>query len=173
MFNPIHLCLDSNSFLHWFNLIWSSSMIRSNYFLLTRLHWVQSYNLVQLISILRFKRIGFHSLFRINFNYLASDVLPFTFHLEDGEILSQLCSNEHDWFIPDLIQNTRGRWCPNIPGCYNYSVSPIVNCDSTGITLSALCTEVNTICIWPYVQFQRATLPPIFRSILTSYGYHM
>ena len=30
-------------------------------------------------------------------------------------------------------------------------------CDCTGIPLSTFCTEVNTICIWLYVQCQRAT----------------
>ena len=42
-------------------------------------------------------------------------------HLEDGERRFQLCSDENDWFIPDLTKNTRGWWCPNIPGGFNYS----------------------------------------------------
>ena len=41
------------------------------------------------------------------FNYLDSDVISFTFHMEDDEIRSQLCSDEHDWFSPDLTRNTR------------------------------------------------------------------
>ena len=31
------------------------------------------------------------------------------------------------------------------------------NCDSTVTPLSTFCVEVNTICIWPYIQWQRAT----------------
>ena len=61
-----------------------------------------------------------------SFNYSESDVLPFTFHVEDGEICSQLCSDEHDWFILNLTQNTRGRRCPNIPGGSKYSGFPTV-----------------------------------------------
>ena len=74
-------------------------MNRSNWFLLTRPHWVRFYESVQLISIWRFKQIEFNSLFRIPFNYLGSDVLPLTFHVEDGEIRSQSCSNEYYWFV--------------------------------------------------------------------------
>ena len=70
------------------------------------------------------KGIKFHSIFHITFNCLNSDVLPFTFHVEDGERRSQLCSDEHAWFIPDLTQNTQGQWCPNIPGGSKYSVFP-------------------------------------------------
>ena len=84
-------------------------MNQSNDFLLTQLYWVQSYESIQLISILRFKRIDFHSIFHIPFNYLDSNVIPFTFHLEDGERRSQSCSDEHDWFSPDLTQNNQGR----------------------------------------------------------------
>ena len=62
---------------------------------------------------------------------------------------------------------------PNIPGGFNYSVLPTVNCDRTSITLSTLYTEVNKICIWPYVQCQCVTPPPMFRGIWTSRGYHM
>ena len=35
------------------------------------------------------KWIDFRSLFRIPFNYLDSDVLTLTFHMEDGERRSQ------------------------------------------------------------------------------------
>ena len=157
MFNPIPICLDSISFLYWFDLISSIPMTRYNWFLLTRIHWVQSYESIQLISIWIFKRAGFHSLLLIPFNYLDSGVLPFTFHLEDGERRSQSCSDEHDLFSPYLTWNTQGRWCPNIPGGFNYWVFPTVNCDRTGIILSNFCAEVNTICIWPYVQCQCGT----------------
>ena len=62
---------------------------------------------------------------------------------------------------------------PNIPGGFNYSVLPTVNCDRTSITLSTLYAEFNKICIWPYVQCQCVTPPPMFRGIWTSRGYHM
>ena len=78
-------------------------------FLFTRLHWVQSDDSNQLISRWIFKLIKFHSLLRIPFKYLASDVLPFTFYVEYGERHSQSCSDEHDWFGTDLTQNTRGQ----------------------------------------------------------------
>ena len=84
-------------------------MTQPNYFLLTQLYWVQSYDLIQLISVCRFKRAGFHSLFRIIFNYLDSGVLPFTFYLEYGERRSQYCSDGHDWFSPDLTLNILGQ----------------------------------------------------------------
>ena len=64
-------------------------MTKSNYFLLNRIHWVQSYGLTQLISIWIFKRTVFHSIFRIPFNYLDSNVIPLISHLEDGKIRSQ------------------------------------------------------------------------------------
>ena len=63
----------------------------------------------------------FHSLFRIPFKYLESDVLAFAFQLEDGERRSQSCSDEYYWFSSDLTRNTWGQWCPNIPGGLNYS----------------------------------------------------
>ena len=39
-----------------------------------------------------------------------------------------------------------------------YSLQPSLNYyrDCTVITLSTFCVEVNTICIWPYVQYQSA-----------------
>ena len=83
-------------------------MTQSHYFLLNQLHWVQSYNSIQSISISRFKQNEFHYLFRIPFNYLDYVFLPFTLHLEDGERPSQSCSDENDWFSPDLTQNTQG-----------------------------------------------------------------
>ena len=55
------------------------------------------------------KTIEFHSVFRITFNYLDLNVLPFTFHMEDGERRPQLFSYEHDWFRPDLKKKSRGR----------------------------------------------------------------
>ena len=119
MFNTITLCINSIIFLHWFNLIRSSLVTQSNWFLLTRLHWVHYYDSIQLISIWRLKKTEFHSPFRITFNSLDSNVIPFTFHLEDGEIRSQSCSDEHDWFSPDLTWNTRVWWCPNIIGSFN------------------------------------------------------
>ena len=77
-------------------------MTQYNYLLLALLHWVHSYDSIQLISIWIFKQTEFHSLFCVPFNYLESDALPFTFHLEDGERRSKSCSDEHHWFIPDL-----------------------------------------------------------------------
>ena len=122
MFNPFPLCIDSISFLYWFNLIRSSVMTWYYQFLFTLLHWVQSYDSIQLISILIFKRIEFHSLFRIPFKYLDSDVLHVTFHLEDDEKHSQSCSDKHHWFRPYLTQNTWWRWRPYIPGDFKYFV---------------------------------------------------
>ena len=148
MFNLIPLCFNSILFLHWFDQIRSSSMTWYNQFLLTRLHWFQSYNLIQLISIWIFKRTEFHSIFPIPFNYLGSDVLYFTSHLEDGERRFQPSFYEHDWFSPDLKWNTWWWWCTNIPGGFNYFGLPTVKCDHTGITLSTFWAEVNTICIW-------------------------
>ena len=52
------------------------------------------------------KQIEFHSLFFVLFNDLDSDVLPFTFHVEYGERSPQPSTDEHDWFGPDLTQNT-------------------------------------------------------------------
>ena len=88
---------------------------------MNRLIWVQSYNSTQLIFIRIIKQIEFHSIFRITFNYLDSNVIPFTFHVEDGERRSQSCYNEHNCFRPDLKRNTQGQWCPNITGGFNYS----------------------------------------------------
>ena len=51
-------------------------MTQSNYFLLTQLYWVQSYDLIQLIPIWRFKLIDFHSLFRTPFDYLVLMLFP-------------------------------------------------------------------------------------------------
>ena len=51
-------------------------MNQSNWFLLTQLHWVQSYDYIQLIPIWRFKRIEFPYIFRITFDYLAPMFLP-------------------------------------------------------------------------------------------------
>ena len=140
-------------------------MTQSHDFLLNRLHWFQSYNSIQLISISRFRKNEFQSLFRIPLNYLVFNVPPFTFHLEDGERRFQSCSNEHDWFRAYFTWNTHRRWCPNIPGGFNYSRFPTVNCDCTGITLSYFYVEVNIICIRTYVQCQRVKLPPIFRGL--------
>ena len=53
--------------------------------------------------------IEFDSILRITFHYLDSDVLLFAFHAEDDEIRSQLCSNKHEWFSPDLTKNNQGR----------------------------------------------------------------
>ena len=61
------------------------------------------------------KRIEFLYLFRIPFNYLDSGVLPFAFHVKYVERRHQLCSDEHEWFIPDLTWNTQVQWYPNIP----------------------------------------------------------
>ena len=108
MFNTIYICINSISFMYWLDLIMLSLITWSNLFLLIRLHWVQSYDSNQLIYIWRIKRIEFQSLFRITFNYIDSDVPTFTFHVEDDEIRSQSCPNEHDWFSPYLTKNTQG-----------------------------------------------------------------
>ena len=122
---------------------------------MTWIIWVQSYDSVQLISIWIMKWIEFHSLFRIPFNYLDSDVLPLTLIAEDGERCFQLCSNGHNWCIPDLAQNTRGWWCPNISDGSKYSIFHTVQLCCTSIPLSNFWVEVKIICIWPYVQCQR------------------
>ena len=95
-----------------------------NSFLLNQLHCVQYYDSVDLISIWGFTLIEFQSLFHIPFNYLDSDVIPFPFYVEDVERRFQSYSDKHDWFGLDLTQNTRGRWCPNIPGGSKYSGFP-------------------------------------------------
>ena len=38
--------------------------------------------------------------------YSESDVFPFTFPVEDGEIRSQSHSEEYYWLVPDHTQNT-------------------------------------------------------------------
>ena len=63
MFNRMLLCLDSISFTYWLNLIRSSLTTRSNYFLS--------------IDLSEFSLITYYLLL-IYFNYLDSDVLPFT-----------------------------------------------------------------------------------------------
>ena len=52
---------------------------------------------------------------------------PLHLHLEGGERRFQLYSDEHDWFSPELTQNTRLRGCPNIYGGFNYSESLVVH----------------------------------------------
>ena len=42
-------------------------------------------------------------------------------HLEGVERRFKSCSDEHDWFSPYLTRNTRGWWCLNITGGFNYS----------------------------------------------------
>ena len=120
MFNLIHLCLDSIIFIYWLDLIRSSLMTQSNFFLI---------ELTSLGSVLRIDPIIFHldnstNWFTLSipypFNYLDSDVIPFTLNMEDGERRSQWCSDEHDWFSPDLVQNNWGQWYPNIYGGFNY-----------------------------------------------------
>ena len=61
------------------------------------------------------------SLFIISLNYYVSDVLIFTFHVEDGEICSQSHSGEYYQLGPDPMQNTQGRRYPYITGSFNYS----------------------------------------------------
>ena len=43
---------------------------------MARLHWINYYDLIQLIPIWRFKWITFHSIFCITFNYLALMLFP-------------------------------------------------------------------------------------------------
>ena len=95
-------------------------MNQSNCFLIDLTSLGPYYDLIQLISIRIIKRIGFHSLLVISFNYLDSGVLPFTFNVEDVKRHSQSCSDGHYWFRPDLTLNTWGRLCPNIPGGFIY-----------------------------------------------------
>ena len=58
--------------------------------------------------------------------------------------------------IPD-VKYTRTLY-PYIPGSFKYSGLYSTNDRSWfGITLSAFCMEVNTICIWTHVRFQCAT----------------
>ena len=49
------------------------------------------------------------------FNLFDSDVLPFTFNVEDGEIRSQSHSREYYWLGPYLTQNTQGLYIPLLP----------------------------------------------------------
>ena len=46
---------------------------------------------------------------------LDSNVLSFTFCVEDGERRSQPYSVEYDWLSPDLTQNTQGHYIPIFP----------------------------------------------------------
>ena len=48
------------------------------------------------------------SLFLIPLDYSDSDILPFTFHVEDGKRCHQSHSRKYDWLVPDLTKNTRG-----------------------------------------------------------------
>ena len=118
-------------------------------FLLTRLHWVQSYKSIQLISIWIIKWIEFHSLFHIPFIYLDSDIPPVTFHVEYGERLS----NNVPIAMIGLAQTSREileyGGVPIFPVVLSTSNSLLFNCDRTGTLLSTLCMEVNKICIWP------------------------
>ena len=138
MFNPIYLCFNSSSFIRLSFMNWY------NEFLSIRLHWVQYYKSIKLIPICRIKRIEFHSLFYITFNYLESDVLLFTFHVEDGERLSQPCSDEHDWFSPDLLQIPEDGDVPILPVVIS-TTDYLHWCDRTSILLSTFYAEVNTI----------------------------
>ena len=89
MFNHMVLCLKSISLPTLFDLISSSNTTQYNYFL--------SGDLTKLILI---------PFYLLLFNYLYSDVLNFTFRVEDGERRSQRYSGEHDWLGPYLTQNT-------------------------------------------------------------------
>ena len=44
------------------------------------------------------------------FELFSFNILPFIFHLEDGERRSQPYSGEYDWLGPDLTRNTRGQY---------------------------------------------------------------
>ena len=70
-------------------------MTRSNKFRIDSTSLGPLLRLNPIIFIWIMKRIEFHSLFRIPFIYLYSDILPFTFHMENGEKRSQSCSHEN------------------------------------------------------------------------------
>ena len=69
-------------------------------------------------------------------------------YLGGGERRSQLCSDEHDWFSQELMLNTQGRWCTNIPGGFNYSKGLVVNnCPPFGITLTTFARRlIQSVC---------------------------
>ena len=142
-----------------------------------QLHWVQYYDLIKFIPIWRIKRIEFHSLFHITFNYLDLDVPPFTFHVEYGERLSQPCSDEYDWFSPDLLQNNWGGWCTNITGGSKYYGFPTLMWSYRYPVIHILCRGWYNI----YMPVSSMSVcntppppsPPKFRGIWKPCGYNM
>ena len=86
-------------------------------------------------------------MFLITFNYLDSDVLPFSFRVEDGERRSQPYSREYDWLGPDLTLNTQGPYTLVLPEVFITLVTvwpsfKTNDCTLFGITLSASCVGV-------------------------------
>ena len=127
---------------------------------MNRLHWFHSYNSIKLISIWIIKRIEFHYLFRIPFNYLDSNVLPFTFHVEDDERRPNYVPMK----IIGLVQNSH-----EILKDGDIPILTVVlittdylqfNCYRTGILLYILWAEVNKICIRPYVYYHHIKSSP-------------
>ena len=100
-----------------------------------------------------------YSLFLIPLNYYDSDVIPFTFCVECGEIRSQSHSIEYGCLDPYIPRNTRGGLYPYIHGGFNYS-DPVwyVTGPKIGITLSSFFVEVIIICMCPTVQFRCETV---------------
>ena len=68
---------------------------------MTRSDYFQSGDLTKLSSMNYFLSL---------FNYLDSDVLPYTFCVEDYEIHSQPHSIEYDGLVPDLTKNIGGNY---------------------------------------------------------------
>ena len=73
---------------------------------------------------------------------------------------SQPYSGEYNWLGPDLTLNTRGRYILIFPVVLITPTCRVVYPKAThlswvGITLSTFCVDVNTICIWMYIQWQR------------------
>ena len=147
-------CIDSTYLAPalWLNMI---------SILLTRLHWVQYYDSIQLILILIIKRIDFNYLFRIPFNYLSSDVSPspstwnmvkdspnhVPMNMIDLSHTSHKIIEDGDVPIFPVFLSTLDPLQLSLN--YHY--------DRTGTPLSTFCVEVNTIYIWPLVQCQRTT----------------
>ena len=120
-------------------------------FLLTRLHWVHYYDSIQLISIWIIKRIEFHYLFPIPFNYLDSNVSPSPFTWK----MSKDSPNHVPMNMIDLSQTSQ-----EILEDGDVQIFPVFlsnsdplhlslnhHYDRTIIPLSTFCVEVHTICI--------------------------
>ena len=112
------------------------------------------------------------------FNYLDCDVLPFTFHVESFEGHSQPYSREYDWLGPDFTQNTQVCYILILPAVLinPVTVRPSVydnNCTWLGITLSASCADVITICICSARSVPAWVTPYVIKGIWIPYEYHI